>query len=441
MIRSERGNGVIDLAPPRTVSGTRRGLGPAAAVVLGMSLFAFLPGAAAQSPEEFFETRVRPVLAERCYACHGQFVGGELRVDSREALLKGGASGPAIVPGDPDASLLIRSVRHEIQGQEMPQNQDRLSAHQIAGLAEWIAMGAPWPVAVAEAGDEPGANADAAAYTMAAEGLTPGARIFADRVRPVLERSCFACHTENAPSGLRLDSRDGMLAGGTRGPAIIPGNPEQSLIIAALRHERDDLQMPLDAPQLADAEIQAIADWIRAGAAWAEVDAPLAIPRRAVTAAERAFWSFQQLASPAVPVPSESGEAPAAHADIDHFIAAKLDELGLEPLPPAHRRQLIRRATFDLTGLPPTPEEVAAFADDPSPDAFEKVVERLLASPHYGERWGRRWLDVIRFGEDDTRGLAPGGSGRERYPSAYIQRDWVVDAFNEDMPYDRFVKA
>ena len=386
---------------------------------------------------------MRPVLAENCYSCHARLVRGELRVNSREALLEGGVSGPAIVPGDPDASLLIRSVRHEIEGQEMPQNEDPLSARQIEGLVEWIAMGAPWPVAVAEGGGEAGAGAGgaggAAVFAMADEGLTPGARIFVDQVRPVLERSCFACHTENAPSGLRLDSRAGMLEGGSRGPALIPGNPEQSLIIAALRHERDDLRMPQDAPQLADAEIQGFVDWIQAGAEWAEVDAPLAIPRRAVTAAERGFWSFQPLARP--PAPGMPEPADAAHADIDRFILGKLDELGLEPLPPAERRHLIRRATFDLTGLPPTPEEVEAFVDDPSPDAFETVVERLLASPHYGERWGRHWLDVARYGEDDTRGLAPDGSGRERYPSAYVQRDWVVDAFNRDMPWDDFVRA
>ena len=113
----------------------------------------------------------------------------------------------------------------------------------------------------------------------------------------------------------------------------------------------------------------------------------------------------------------------------------------LTPVGPADKRTLIRRATFDLIGLPPTPEEIDAFVADDTPDAFEKVVDRLLASEHYGERWGRHWLDVTRFGEDDTRGLANDGSGRERYPMAYVHRDWVVDAFNADMPYDTFVKA
>ena len=399
-------------------------------LLLGASML-FVRPASAQSPEELFETRVRPVLAGSCFECHGRLRRGGLRLNSRDAMLRGGDSGPAIIPGDPSGSLLIQTVRHEIDGQEMPRDEDPLTPQQIEGLIEWIRIDAPWPV-VAEDAEE------AAVVALADEGLSPGARIFVDKVRPVLERSCFSCHTDDERSGLRLDSRERMLQGGKRGPAIIPGNAEESLIIAALRRVNDDLQMPRDADQLPDSEIQGFIDWIQAGAEWAEITAPLAIPRRGVTAAERNFWSFRPLAQPAVPEPDRSDWA---RTDIDRFVLAKLEEKGLDPLELANRRQLIRRATFDLTGLPPTPEEVEAFVDDTSPDAFEKVVERLLASPHYGERWGRHWLDVARFGEDDTRGLAPGGSGRERYPNAHIQRDWVVEAFNRDMPYDLFVKA
>ena len=438
--------------------------------VLFAGLCALLPAgpASAQTPEEFFETRVRPVLAESCMDCHGRLRRGNLRLNSREAMLRGGDSGPAIIPGDPSGSLLIQTVRHEIEGQEMPRDEDPLNPRQIEGLIEWIRMDAPWP-SVAEGAE--GAGGAGGLLALADEGLSPGARLFVDKVRPVLERSCFSCHTDDERSGLRLDSRERMLQGGSRGPAIVPGNPEQSLIIAALRHVDDDLQMPRNADQLPEAEIEGFIDWIQAGAEWAEITAPLAIPRRGVSAEERNFWSFRPLADPAVPDPGRAapdpdlavsdpdaaapepdaaapepitpdpGPADRAHNDIDRFVFAKLEEQGLEPLGAADRRQLIRRATFDLTGLPPTPGEVEAFVIDTSPDAFEKVVERLLASPHYGERWGRHWLDVARFGEDDTRGLAPGGSGRERYPNAYIQRDWVVEAFNRDMPYDLFVKA
>ena len=397
--------------------------------LIALVLLGVPASAGAQSPTDFFETRVRPVLSANCYACHARVQQGGLRVDSRQALLQGGDSGPAVVPGDPEHSLLVQVVRHEIEGREMPRGADRLGTRDVEGLREWIRMGAPWPEAAQEA------TAVAAA---SGRELPPGAQVFRDQVRPVLERSCFACHAGDARSGLRLDSRAGMLKGGMRGPAIVPGDPERSLLMAAVRHERDDLRMPQDSDPLSEAEIEAFAAWIGAGAEWSDLSAPVAIPRRQITAAERSFWSFRPLAAPAVPRPARTDWA---RTGIDRFVLAKMEEKGLTPLGLADRRQLIRRATFALTGLPPTPAEIDAFVDDAAPDAFEKVVDRLLASPHYGERWGRHWLDVVRFGEDDTRGLAKDGTGRERYRSAYVQRDWVVEAFNQDMPYDLFVKA
>ena len=392
----------------------------------GLVLSGPVEPSAAQSPAEFFETRVRPVLAGKCFECHARVRRGGLRLNSREDVLRGGQSGPAIVPGDPEASLIIQVVRHEIEGLEMPQDAPALTAGEIEGLAEWIRMDAPWP---AEA---------VATVAMADGGLSPSARLFVDRVQPVLTQKCFSCHTDRERGGLRLDSRERVLQGGGRGPAIVPGNPEQSLLIAAVRHERDDLRMPRDADPLSEREIEALVEWIRSGAEWAESAAPMVIPRRAVTEEERAFWAFQPLSEPSVPEPPEPA---AGHSDIDRFVLAQLKEMNLAPVGPASREQLIRRATFDLIGLPPTPAEVREFVADTSPDAFEKVVDRLLASPHYGERWGRHWLDVARYGEDDTRGLAEDGSGRERYPSAYVYRDWVVQAINDDMPYEMFVKA
>ncbi len=399
----------------------------AALVVASIVLPIFATDAATQTLDDFFETRVRPVLASKCYECHAQLRRGGLRVNSLEALLAGGRSGPAIIPGDPDNSLLIQVVRHEISDLEMPEGGEPLTAREIAGLVDWIRMEAPWPE------EDP-----AVVTTVADEGLTPGAQLFVDRVRPVLERSCFTCHTSEERGDLRLDSRERILRGGSRGPAIIPGNPEESRLIAALRHEDADLQMPRNAEQLSDHEIEGFVEWIRAGAEWADVAAPVALPRRAITDEERAFWSFRPLTHPTVPTPETDGWA---KTDVDRFVMAKLEEQGLAPVGPADKRRLIRRATFDLIGLPPTPEEVEAFLNDASDDAFEKVVNRLLESEHYGERWGRHWLDVTRYGEDDTRGLAKGGSGRERYPMAYVHRDWVVEAFNADMPYDEFVMA
>lgn len=399
------------------------------AAVASLGFVAFGSDATAQSADDWFETRVRPVLAERCAECHSERRRrGGLRVSSLQDLLSGGSSGPAIVPGDPDASLLVRVVRHEVEDLEMPQDAEPLSTREIEGLEEWIRMDAPWP-------------ADAPAITFAATetagGLTPGARLFVDRVRPVLEQKCFSCHTDDERGGLRLDTRDRLLLGGTRGPAVVPGNPEASLIVAALRHESAELQMPRNGDKLSEGEIEGFVEWIRAGAEWADAEAPLSIPRRGVTDEERSFWSFQPLSRPEVP----SVDGDWARTDVDRFVLATLRGQGLAPVGPADDRALIRRATYDLTGLPPTPEEVEAFLADDSPNAFEKVVDRLLGSEHYGERWGRHWLDVTRYGEDDTRGLAPGGSGREEYPMAYVHRDWVVEAFNDDMPYDTFVKA
>ena len=379
----------------------------------------------------FFEARVRPVLAEKCAECHSERRRrGGLRVSTLADLLTGGRSGPAVVPGDADASLLIQVVRHQIEDLEMPQDADPLTPREIDGLVEWIEAGAAWP-------DESAVITFASAEAEA--GLSPSARVFVDRVRPILEQKCFSCHTDDERGGLRLDRREAVLAGGGRGPAVVPGNPEESLLVQAIRHEHADLRMPRNGDRLSEAEVEAFLEWIRTGAEWAEAAAPLAVPRRAVTEEERSFWSFRPLAAPSVPAPRD--EAGWASTDIDRFVLARLQDEGLTPVGGRAKRTLLRGATYDLIGLPPTLEEIEAFLADDAPDAFDKVVDRLLASEHYGERWGRHWLDVTRYGEDDTRGLARDGSGRERYPNAYVHRDWVVKALNEDMPYDRFVKA
>lgn len=403
-----------------------------ALATLGLGVALLTSDVAAQSPDEFFESRVRPVLAQKCAECHSERRRrGGFRVSSLQDLLNGGRTGPAIIPGDPDNSLLMQVVRHQIEDLEMPQDAPKLTDREIDGLAQWIAMDAPWPEETAEIVF---ASADVAV------GLSPSAQLYVDRVRPVLEQKCFSCHTDDRSGDLRLDSREAMLAGGSRGPAIVPGNAEGSLIVRALRHVDDDLQMPRNGAQLSDGEIAGFVEWIQSGAEWAEVEAPLSVPRRTVTDNERAFWSFRPLGNPGVPTPND-GEDDWARTPVDQFVMAKLQEQGLTPVGPADKRTLIRRATYDLTGLPPTTEEIEAFLADDSDGAFATVVDRLLESEHYGERWGRHWLDVTRFGEDDTRGLARDGSGRERYPMAYLHRDWVVDAFNEDMPYDTFLKA
>jgi hypothetical protein len=264
---------------------------------------------------------------------------------------------------------------------------------------------------------------------------------FEMKIRPVLANSCYGCHASTAMGGLRLDSRDAMLKGGSRGPSIVPGDPDKSLLVTAVRQTDEKLKMPMGG-KLKDAEIEDLVAWIRAGATWPSAPAASPISKTGdeyvIPAERKNFWSLLPLNEPAAPAIKDPRWAKTA---IDRYVLARLEKEGLKPVHPATRHDLIRRASLDLTGLPPTPEEIAAFEKDTSPDAFAKVVDRLLASPHYGERWGRIWLDVARFGEDDYRSLNPNPRGYHPYPNAYVYRDWVIQSFNDDLPYDQFVTA
>ena len=266
--------------------------------------------------------------------------------------------------------------------------------------------------------------------------------LFETRIRPLLAANCFACHGEKALAGLRVDSREGLLRGGETGPAVVPGDPEKSALLKAVQHTDGFPRMPRGRSKLPAADIDAIAQWIRAGAMWpVAADAastPVPSHERVITPADRAFWAFQPITKPAVPA-VQNGAWP--HTDIDRFVLARLEKDGLSPVAAADKRTLIRRATLDLTGLPPSPDEVDAFQADTAPDAFEKVVDRLLASPRYGESWGRMWLDAARYGEDDYRSLDPMRRGFNPYPNAHLYRDWVIRAFNDDLPYEQFVTA
>jgi len=264
---------------------------------------------------------------------------------------------------------------------------------------------------------------------------------FETKIRPILASSCYGCHAESQLGGLRLDSPEAIAKGGRRGPAVVPGDPDKSVLIQAVRQSDPNLKMPLGG-RLEDNEISELTAWVKAGAIWPKsavtaVSAP-AGEKYVITPERRKFWSIQPLAAPAVPKVSD---AKWAKTDIDRFVLANLEKNSLKPVKLANKHDLIRRATLDLTGLPPTTEETTAFEKDTSPDAFAKVVDRLLASPHYGERWGRIWLDVARYGEDDYRSLNPNPKGYRPYPNAYKYRDWVIQAFNDDLPYDQFVLA
>jgi hypothetical protein len=251
---------------------------------------------------------------------------------------------------------------------------------------------------------------------------------FEAKVRPVLVKNCFACHTSAQSGGLRVDSREALLKGGNRGPAIVSGDPDKSLLMEVVRQEHARVKMP-PSGKLDDAEIADLGTWIRDGAKWPKGVEP--VPEYKLSAAQKSFWSFQ---------PVKAGEPPAVTSlrwqgtAVDRFVFAKLSEKGFVPAAKASKLTLIRRATYDLTGLPPTPAEIDAFVADQSPKAFEKLVDRLLDSPAYGERWGRHWLDVVRYA--DTSGC----NSDFPIPDAYRYRNWVINAFNRDMPFDEFLR-
>ncbi len=263
-----------------------------------------------------------------------------------------------------------------------------------------------------------------------------GEAFFEAKVRPILVARCAECHGDAAKpkGGLRLTSREAILAGGDSGPAAVPGDLRQSPIVDAL-HYVDEPRMPPKG-KLPDDEIAILERWVGRGMPWAEAvatpgPAPGGVFR--VTEEHRRFWAFRPVRAvdpPPVGLPDWAANP------IDRFILARLETEGLGPAPDADRSTLIRRVTFDLTGLPPTPDEVAAFRDDALPGAFERVVDRLLASPAYGQRWGRHWLDVVRYADSrDVRGVG----GSDDIGEAWRYRDWVVDALNRDLPYDRFI--
>jgi len=255
-------------------------------------------------------------------------------------------------------------------------------------------------------------------------------KFFEQKIRPVLASSCFRCHGEKKQeAGLRVDARAGLMQGGDTGPAIVPGNAAESLLIQAVAH-KGDLAMP-PGRRLSKEQIGDLERWVEQGAPWPASDKAVAIRSGEITEEDRKFWAFQPVKAPTPPVAVDPDWG---RNEIDAFILERLERKGLKPAERADRRTLIRRATFDLTGLPPTPEEVDDFLRDSSPGAFEKVVERLLASPRYGERWGRHWLDVVRYA--DTAGETADYPVRE----AYRYRDYVIRAFNSDKPYDQFIR-
>ncbi|PHX95703.1 MAG: hypothetical protein CK546_01200 [Pedosphaera sp.] len=280
----------------------------------------------------------------------------------------------------------------------------------------------------------------------AAEPAVDGVAFFEKRIRPLLAEHCYECHSataKKAKGGLRLDSRGGWEKGGESGPAIVPGKPDDSLLIKGVRHWDKDFKMPPEKP-LAPALVADLVQWVKLGAPDPRTNAPAAVvttapakPAYGISLEEgRKHWAYQPVKAQPLP---KLKEKTWPRNDVDHFTLARMEKAGVTPAPDADPRTLIRRVTFDLTGLPPTAAEVETFVRECSsaadrPSAFAQLVDRLLASPHYGERWGRHWLDVARYA--DTSGNA----SDYPVPQAYKYRNYVIKAFNDDKPYDRFIR-
>lgn len=332
---------------------------------------------------------VEPILRAHCVSCHsGQQPAGGLDLASPSGLARGGAHGKAVEPGQPDRSLLLRRLtEHSDLQPRMPLGFAPLANTQIATIRQWI---------------EAGARTESDAPT------------FGKHILPILRAHCTTCHaSQDAAAGLDLSGSEGFRKGGASGPLIVPGDPARSLLVRRLKGLDGKPQMPMGFVPLGAEKLRLIEEWIASGASMSEDS--------------RVHWAYVAPVRP--PVPRLPGVG-AIHP-IDAFVRARLIKEGLKPSLPASKETLIRRVTLDLTGLPPTLAEVDAFLADRSPNAYEKVVDRLLASPHYGERQARIWLDLARYADSD-------GYEKDLRRTAWLYRDWVVNAFNSNMPFDRF---
>lgn len=358
----------------------------------------------------------RLLLQRRCVRCHGEKPRkASLNLTTRAAMLKGGESGPAVVPGKPDDSLLYEKVK---EGSMPPAQKDHLSADEVETLRRWIEAGAPFG---------PRTEREPATETALTQ----------HDVLPILLRHCTVCHGLRRREGaLDLHTRSGMLRGGKSGPALVPGNPAKSLLLRRIHAGQmppHDRLVEVSVKPVEPAELEVLTRWIAAGAPEGAVaeDVATTAPDPLVSDADRRFWAFQPPRP--VPVPAVKHTSQVRNP-IDAFILQKLEPHGLGLAPEADRATLLRRATFDLTGLPPTPAEVEPFLADSSPGAYERVIDRLLASPRYGERWGRFWLDLAGYADSEGK--------REQdlpRPHAWRYRDYVIRSLNADKPYTRFL--
>lgn len=351
-----------------------------------------------------FERDVLPILEHRCNECHHpEEMRGGLDLTRLSTILRGGdEEGPAVVAEKPEESPMILMLTGEMKPR-MPKKADPLPEEEIDVLRTWVAEGAH--------DDTPSFSPEDIAF-------------FEREIRPILFESCFKCHAgDEAESGLQLSSRHGILIGGDRGPAAIPGAPEQSLLLAAVRHE-GDLKMPKGGDRLTESQTIALQEWIRRGIPWPSNNKVLTREKLfTISEADRNHWSFR-------PLPSDLPN----DWSIDTTLVQHWKQRNISPTQEAEKYQLLRRVTFDLIGYPPTVEEMEAFVNDESEDAFEKVVDRLLSLDQFGWRWGRHWLDYTRNGANGQPNRGP-KLDSDRYAT------WVAKCFNEDRPWDWFARV
>jgi mono/diheme cytochrome c family protein len=403
--------------------GSHRTLRSIAAAVIAVTFGAVASArgpAPASSPDVDFVREVQPILAASCVRCHAAGLAqGKLRLDTREGLLQGGGSGPVVVAGDGKGSPLYQRLVLDDPQKRMPWLSDPLSPSQVETVRRWIDAGAPWPegVTVAVAAAAPVAKV-APSEPSNVRPISDGpALAFNKDVRPILAANCYACHgpdRNNRQAGLRLDREEvakGPLASGH--VAIVPGAPAKSALIQRITDPDEQRRMPhvsSGKERLGRSQIDTLRRWIEQGAPW------------------EPHWSYIPPARSPLPVVKHVGWPKGA---VDTFILAEMEKQGLSPSAEAERHELLRRVSFDLVGLPPTPEEMRAFGEDKGEGAYERVVDRLLASPRFGERMAMSWLDLVRYADSV-------GYHSDNSRVVWRYRDYVIDAFNRNLPFDRF---
>ncbi|MBM3795327.1 MAG: DUF1553 domain-containing protein [Acidobacteria bacterium] len=373
---------------------------------------------AEQAGRKLYAEQVRPLLEKQCQSCHaGTMRQGGLDVTTRAGLLQGGGSGAAVVPGRAQDSLLLKLISHQEQP-HMPPRAAKLPAEVAALVALWIDLGAP--------DDQP----------VAAAAVPADGDLLFEKVRPVLETKCLACHGGKfKQAGLDVSTRDSLLRGSDANKQVVaPGNAAASLLVKKLRHEHEP-GMPYQSAKLPEETIAAFVAWVSAKVPYTSALRPAGATEQKAFLHGSTHWAYQPPKRPAVPRASRNAWA---RNPIDRFIAAGHSRQKLEAMPEADKPTLLRRVYLDLIGLPPTPEQLAAFVKDASPKAYETAVDDLLASSAYGERWGRHWMDVWRY--SDWYGLRSFGIMQNGQRHMWHWRDWIIESLNTDKGYDRMIQ-